>query len=146
MMPMGYWTVISKNPFRLLLAMGVGNYSLTLLRKYKEAALHFMPWSERQRVIRAGYLSGRDGSKAEKLGFTLLPAAKLKQTRLVQGADNIFELTTFLELGSLSTEFAIFAMNVVHVHGQQAPLERQPILFMGQEDFATVGPPWHFEK
>lgn len=66
MMPMGYWTAISKDPFRFLICMGVGNYSLTLLKKYREAALHFMPWSERERVVRAGYLSGRDTNKAEK--------------------------------------------------------------------------------
>jgi len=43
MMPMGYWTVISKEPFRFLICMQLGNYSLGLLREYKEAALHFSP-------------------------------------------------------------------------------------------------------
>jgi flavin reductase (DIM6/NTAB) family NADH-FMN oxidoreductase RutF len=73
-MPMGYWTVISKDPFRFLICMQVGNHSLTLLKKYKEAALHFMPWSERQRVVDAGQISGRDVDKAAKLGFDLYPA------------------------------------------------------------------------
>lgn len=56
-MPMGYWTVISKEPFRFLISMGVGNHSPLLLKKYQEAALHFMPWSDRERVVRAGHLS-----------------------------------------------------------------------------------------
>ena len=37
LMPMGYWTVISKDPFQFLICMQVGNLSLTLLKKYKEA-------------------------------------------------------------------------------------------------------------
>ena len=31
MMPMGYWTVVSKDPFRFLISMGVGNYSLEIM-------------------------------------------------------------------------------------------------------------------
>ncbi|HUS93788.1 MAG TPA: hypothetical protein VMZ24_01275 [Patescibacteria group bacterium] len=55
MMPMGYWTVVSKDPFRFLISMGVGNYSMGLLQTYKEAALHFMPWSERRKSsVRVG--------------------------------------------------------------------------------------------
>ncbi len=60
MMPVGHWTVISKDPFRLLLAMEMGNHSYTLLQKYREAAFHFMPWKERYKVARAGFISGRD--------------------------------------------------------------------------------------
>ena len=74
MMPMGYWTVISKEPFRYLVCMQLGYYSLGLLRKHREPALHFFPWSERKVVVKAGHISGRDGSKAERLGFNLLPA------------------------------------------------------------------------
>ena len=36
MMPMGYWTVISKEPFRFLICMQLGNYSLDLLRELNE--------------------------------------------------------------------------------------------------------------
>jgi len=32
LMPIGHWTVISKDPFRLLLAMEMGNYSFELLK------------------------------------------------------------------------------------------------------------------
>jgi flavin reductase (DIM6/NTAB) family NADH-FMN oxidoreductase RutF len=44
MLPMGYWTVVSKDPFRFIISMGVGNHSLSLIRKYQEAVIHFMPW------------------------------------------------------------------------------------------------------
>jgi hypothetical protein len=37
-MPIGNWTVISKNPFRFLIAMEAGNHSLILLKKYKDAS------------------------------------------------------------------------------------------------------------
>ena len=102
LMPMGYWTVVSKDPFRFLICMGVGNHSLLLLKKYKEAALHFMPWICREQVARAGYLSGREVKKAEALGLNLLPAEKLQHTRLVDGADCVFETVVFMELFNLS--------------------------------------------
>lgn len=41
--PMGYWTVISKDPFRFLICMQLGNYSLGLIRENRETALHFFP-------------------------------------------------------------------------------------------------------
>jgi flavin reductase (DIM6/NTAB) family NADH-FMN oxidoreductase RutF len=77
MMPMGYWTVISKEPFRFLICMQMGNYTFDLLKKYREAVLHFFPWSERQKIIKAGNISGRHENKAQKLGFELLPAKKI---------------------------------------------------------------------
>ncbi len=109
LMPMGYWPVISKDPFRFLICMGVGNHSLLLLKKYKEAALHFMPWSRREQVVRAGYLSGRDVKKADVLGFNLLPAEKLQHTRLVEGADSVFETVVYRELPNLSRVHALRA-------------------------------------
>lgn len=145
-LPMGYWTVISKNPFRFLICMGVGNHSLMLLKKYKEAALHFMPWSERKRVARAGHISGRDTNKAEALGYTLQPAKKLKNTRLIAGADLVFETVVLRELLGLSTEFSPFVLDVVAVHGEVKPQARQPILFLSDEDFATLGERWEYTK
>jgi flavin reductase (DIM6/NTAB) family NADH-FMN oxidoreductase RutF len=146
MMPMGNWTVISKNPFRFLIAMGVGNHSWLLLKKYKEAAMHFMPWDERERVVQAGFISGRDMNKAERLGFNLKPAEKLQHTKLVEGADNIFEMVVHSELKNLSREFTPFVMDVVSVHGAAKPLDRQPILFLSEEDFATMGDRWEYQR
>lgn len=143
MMPLGYWTVVSKDPFRLLISMGVGNYTLTLLQEFQEAALHFMPWSERERVVRAGWLSGRDMNKAQRLDFGLVPAEKLQHTCLVEGADTIFELKVFQELPGLSREFVPFVMDVVAIHGGQ---HRDPILFLSRKDFATLGEHWKFQK
>jgi flavin reductase (DIM6/NTAB) family NADH-FMN oxidoreductase RutF len=144
MMPIGFWTVISKEPFRILISLGVGNHSLALLRKYKEAALHFMPWQERDRVVRAGYLSGRDHNKAESLGFKLFPAEKLTHTRLVEGADSILEMKVHMEIANVSREFAPHIMNVVHVH--EVTKQHQPILFNGLEDFSTAGERWNYAK
>ena len=146
MMPMGYWTLISKDPFRFLISMGVGNHSLGLLKKYKEAALHFMPWSDRERVVRAGYLSGRDVHKAELLGYSLVPAEKLQHTRLVEGADAIFEMVIYRELTNLSREFAPHVMDVVATHGSGDVFAHEPILFLSQEQFATVGEKWTYRK
>lgn len=146
MLPMGYWTVVSKEPFRVLLLMGVGNHSLGLLKKHKEAAMHFMPWSDRERVVRAGYLSGRNVNKAETLGFTLLPAAKLKSTRIVDGAEGILELVVNREILNISREFAPFIMDVVAVHGDIGPEQRHPILYLSQESFATLGERWEYKK
>ena len=138
-MPMGYWSVISKEPFRFLICMQLGNYTLELLREYGEAGLHFMPWSDRERVIKAGHLSGRDGPKAPRLGYNLVPAEKLQQTKLVEGADIIYETVVLQELEGLSHEFALFILDVVAARGNTNPLRRNPILYLSQKDFATVG-------
>jgi flavin reductase (DIM6/NTAB) family NADH-FMN oxidoreductase RutF len=139
MMPMGYWTVISKEPFRFLICMQMGNYTLDLLREYREAALHFMPWSDRERVIKAGHLSGRDGPKAPKLGYNLIPAEKLHNTKLVEGADISYETVVLQELEGVSHEFALFVLDVIAARCQVGPMRRNPILFLSQKDFATLG-------
>jgi flavin reductase (DIM6/NTAB) family NADH-FMN oxidoreductase RutF len=146
MMPMGYWTVISKEPFRFLLCMQLGNYTLNLLRKYQEAALNFMPWVDRERVVRAGHLSGRDGSKAERLGYTLRPAEVLQHTMLVEGAENIFETVVYKELEGLSREFGLFVVDVVAAHRTVRPTKTSPILYLSQQDFATLGERWRYLK
>ena len=68
-MPVGHWTVISRDLFRLLLAMEMGNHTYALLQNYQEAAFHFMPWNERYKVARDGFISRRDFNKAKELGF-----------------------------------------------------------------------------
>ena len=143
-MPMGNWTIISKDPFRFLILMGVGNHSLTLIKKYKEAALHFMPWKERTRVVKAGHISGRNRNKAEELGFTLSQAEKLRHTKIVIGADSIYEMTVRLELFNLSREFIPFVMDVVATHGSTKPTEHEPILYLSLDDFATLGERWEY--
>ena len=139
MMPMGYWTVISKEPFRFLVCMQLGNYTLDLLREHREAAIQFMPWSDRERVAKAGHLSGRDGSKAPRLGYDLIPAKKLKHTKLVEGADVTYETVVLQELEGLSHEFALFILDVVATSGKISPLLRNPIFYLSQKDFATIG-------
>ena len=124
--------------------MQVGNHSLTLVRKYQEAAIHFMPWSDRKRVVRAGYLSGDFTNKAERFEFNLLPADKLQHTKLVEGADIIFETVVLKELQGISHEFTPFLLDVVAVHGHVEAPERQPILFMKEYEFATIGDSWRF--
>lgn len=139
MMPLGYWTVISKEPFRFLVCVQLGNYSLELLREYGEAALHFMPWSDRERVAKAGHLSGRDGPKGPRLGYDLIPAQKLEHTKLVAGADLVYESVVLQELEGFSHEFALFILDVVTTSGNISPLRRNPILYLSQKDFATTG-------
>ena len=53
--------------------MSVSNHSLALLRKYREAVLHFFPWRMREMVVRAGHMAGRDSNKADRIGFILNP-------------------------------------------------------------------------
>lgn len=146
MMPIAHWMVISKEPFRFLIAMQLGNYSLTLIRKYQEAALHFMPWRDRDRVVRAGYMSGDFTNKADRLSFNLLPAEKLQHTKIVEGADIVFETTLFKEIPGISREFAPFVMDVVAMHGEVESMQRQPILFMKEYEFSTVGESWRFRR
>jgi flavin reductase (DIM6/NTAB) family NADH-FMN oxidoreductase RutF len=144
MMPMGYWTVISKEPFRFLICMQLGNYTLELLRESGEAAIHFMPWSERERVAKAGHISGRDGPKAPRVGYNLIPAEKLQHTKLVEGADLVYETVVLQELEGLSHEFALFVLDVIAIHGDIGPMRRNPILYLSQKDFATLGDKYRY--
>lgn len=146
LMPIAHWMVISKEPFRFLIAMQLGNHTLTLLRKHREAAMHFMPWSDRERVVRAGYMSAGFTNKAERLGFNLFPAEKLQATKLVEGADCIFETIVNQELPGISHEFAPFVLDVVAFHGMVDAAERQPILFTKEYHFATSGDTWRFQR
>jgi flavin reductase (DIM6/NTAB) family NADH-FMN oxidoreductase RutF len=144
LMPMAWWTPISKEPFRLLIAMDRKNHTLSLLREQQEAVLNFLPWSERERVVRAGYLSGRRARKAERLGFHLTPAQQLKHTGVVEGIYAAFELTVATELQEPAGDHVPFVCDVVHVHRQRRPALGEPILFLGYRDFATLGERWRF--
>jgi flavin reductase (DIM6/NTAB) family NADH-FMN oxidoreductase RutF len=138
-MPIAWWTPISKAPFRFLLAIDRRNHSLALLRSAGEAALHFLPWERREVVVRAGYLSGRRGDKAARLGLVLRPATRLRHTRLVDGADAVFELAPLVELDAPTGDHVPFVGEVVHVHRARRPAAGRPLLFLGYRDFATVG-------
>lgn len=145
-MPMGYWTVISKEPFRFLICMQMGNYTFELIRKYHEAALHFFSWSEKEKVIKAGNISGRHENKAEKLGFKLQPAEKLAHTKIVAGADSHYETVVLQELEGLSREFGLFVLDVVAARGHILPKKRDPIMFLSNKDFATLGEKWRYRS
>ena len=145
-LPMGYWTVISKEPFRFLICMQVGNHTLKLLRETKEAGLHFFPWDARQWIVEAGHISGADKNKAAQLGQTLFPAEKLSQTKLIEGADVIFECIVAEELENLSGTFALFVLDVLHVHGNKPPARRKPVFYQSVKDFATIGETWKSPK
>jgi hypothetical protein len=64
----------------------------------------------------------------------------------VEGADCIFETVLYMELFNLSREFTPFVLDVVAVHGDVSLAERQPILFLSQESFATLGESWEYSK
>jgi flavin reductase (DIM6/NTAB) family NADH-FMN oxidoreductase RutF len=141
--PMAWWTPVSKRPFRLLLAVDRKNYSLELLRKLGEAALCFLPWEERAWVVRAGYLTGRKGSKAARLGVELRPARKLEHTRVPAKALAVFELKT--QEWPTDGDHALFLGEVVHAEGSPEA-RRRPILFLGLRNFATLGETWRFRR
>jgi len=146
-MPMGYWTVVSKEPFRFLISIGNGNHTLNLLRKHNECALHFFPWSAKEWIVRAGYISGRDVNKAQRLNVTLLPAEKLQVTKLLNGYENAYECVVLQELKGISADHAQFVLDVVATHETIPPEKRQPILFTSQKNFTTTGnEQWLFKK
>jgi flavin reductase (DIM6/NTAB) family NADH-FMN oxidoreductase RutF len=143
-MPMAWWTPISKEPFRFLVAMDRKNHTLSLLREHREAVLNFLPWTERERVVRTGYLTGRKVRKAERLGFHLTPAQQLKHTRVVEGIYAAFELVVISELQEPAGDHVPFVCDVVYVHRRRRPALGEPILFLGYRDFATLGECWRF--
>lgn len=80
------------------------------------------------------------------LGYTLYPADKLQHTKLVEGADSIFEMVVHRELLNMSREFVPFVMDVVATHGTMKPKERQPIFYQTLYDFSTSGEQWEYKK
>lgn len=126
--------------------MQLGINSLTLLRKYNEAGMHFMSWRNRERVVRAGFMSGDFTNKAERLGFSLIPADKLGRTKLIEEADIAFETTVLEEIHGMSHEFAPFVLDVAAVHGDVDASERNPILFIKEYEFATTRQAWRFRR
>jgi flavin reductase (DIM6/NTAB) family NADH-FMN oxidoreductase RutF len=144
LMPMAWWTPISKEPFRFLIAMDRKNYTLSLLREHREAVLNFLPWTERERVVRAGYLTGRKVKKAERLGVIFTPAVQLKHTGVVEGIYAAFELVVVAELAEPAGDHVPFICDVVHVHRKRRPAMGEPMLFLGYRDFATLGERWRF--
>jgi len=144
---MGYWTMVGKEPFRFLISVGLGNYTLRLLRENKEAALHFFPWSARAWVVQAGYMSGRDGSKAQRLKVNLIESKKLKVTKLVDGFENAYECQMLTELKSISVDHAQFVLDVVAAHERVPAEKRDPILFFSQQNFINLlGEQWTFRR
>lgn len=55
-------------------------------------------------------------------------------------------MVVHMELFNISREFIPFAMNVVAVHGDVGPMQREPILYLSLEDFATLGERWHYQS
>lgn len=97
-------------------------------------------------MVKAGNISGRDGSKAERLGVTLRPAEKLGTTKLVDGFDSAYETVVYKELEGLSAEFAIFELDVIATHEVIKPVRREPITFLSLKDFATLGEKWRVPR
>lgn len=141
-MPMAWWTPVSKEPFRLLLAVDRKNHTLSLLRSLGEAALSFLPWEERAWVVRAGYLTGRRVDKAKALGVALRPARVLEATWVPEGALGVLELRA-REVLEDAGDHALFLGEVVHAEGG-GEAKARPILFLGYRDFATLGERWRF--
>ena len=145
--PLGYWTVVGKEPFRFLISVGLGNYTLKLLREHNEAALHFFPWSAREWVVRSGYVSGRDVKKASRFNLNLVAAEKLKATKLVDGYENAYECVVLSELRDVSVDHAQFVLEVVAAHENVAAEKRDPILFFTQKNFINLrGEQWTFKR
>ena len=142
--PVAWVTPVSKDPFRFIAAIDRSNYSLELLNRHREAILHYFDWSDRERIVRAGYSSGRRRDKKKRLGFVLEPAAALTTTGRVSGALAAFELRVIHEVDASDGDHAVFLFDVVHVHRGRRPAQEHPLLFLGYRDFATLGDRWRF--
>ncbi len=144
LMPMAWWTPFSKAPLRFVIAVDRKNHTLSLLREHREAVLNCLPWIERERVVRTGYLTRCKTNKVERLGFHTRPAPQLKCTGVVEGAYVAFELVVVAELQEPDGDHMPFVCDGAHVHRQRRPATGEPLLFLGYRDFATLGERWRF--
>jgi hypothetical protein len=91
-------------------------------------------------------MSGGFTNMADRLGYQLIPGEKLQFTKLVEGADSIFETVVFQELKGISHEFAPFVLDVVAFHIKVDIDQRQPILFTKEHHFTTSDEQWRFQR
>jgi hypothetical protein len=70
----------------------------------------------------------------------------LQNTKLVAGADGIFEMVLFKELDGLSREFAIYVFDIIATHWKFRPADRQPIMYLSLKDFATLNETWKYQN
>ena len=95
---------------------------------------------------RPAHMTRRDSNKADRIGFILKHAEKLQHTKLVAGFEVAYEMIVWKELEGLVMDHAQFVFDVVAVH-EAIPLDKvQPILFMGEKNFAAMGERWRFSK
>jgi flavin reductase (DIM6/NTAB) family NADH-FMN oxidoreductase RutF len=142
-MPIAWWTPVSKEPFRMLIAVDKTNHTLSLLREHGECALCFVRWEERVWLVRAGYLSGKKVPKSERLGVELRKAPALQSTFVPVQSLAVYEMRV-RELPE-DGDHALFIGDVVRVEGS-AQAKARPILFLGYRDFATLGEQWRFRR
>jgi hypothetical protein len=64
----------------------------------------------------------------------------------VRDAAAAYELIANSKLMKLSREFALFVMDVLAIHGKVKPCDREPIPYLGLDDFATHGERWEHKK
>jgi len=142
-MPIAWWTPISRNPFKFLLAVERTNYSYTLLQQQPEAALCCLPWSERKWVAEAGHLSGRTCRKADALGVPMGPACCLANTWIPLAARAVFEMT-LQEVLPEEGDHALFVGRVMHA--EQRGSRKDAILFLGFDRLASIGTSWRMRR
>jgi hypothetical protein len=96
------------------------------------------PWTECECVVRAGYLTGRRGGKAEWLGLRLRPARRVKSTEVVEETYVAFELVIVPKFEEPTDDHVSSVCDVAHVHRQRQPATGGLILCLDYRDFATL--------
>lgn len=66
------------------------------------------------------------------------------QTRMVEGANHVFEIVVRQELIGLTREFVPIAMDMLSLGGEARMIDRLPILFLSDKYFAILGESWRY--
>lgn len=135
-----WWMPVSKKPFRFAVAVDRRNHSLHLMRARRRASLNLLSFEHYKDVIETGYTSGRRyENKIARTSLHFVDAQCLPGTKVIAEADAIYELELLREVDSDDADHVLFVFDVVYSEVRKRPRQRQPLLFLGGHDLATVG-------
>jgi len=140
---LAWHTPISRNPPLYGISVSPKRHSYSLIKKSKEFAINFMPYSEVEAAHFCGTHSGRNTDKLCRTGLTLIPSQALTAPLIKEGYAHLeCELIKTTTLG----DHTLFVGKVVAVSADENAFEKNllrtdrvhPIYYIGQNQYTTL--------
>jgi flavin reductase (DIM6/NTAB) family NADH-FMN oxidoreductase RutF len=120
LMGLGWWTVVSWSPPKVVVSVGQGQHSRECLDQVPEFVLNFPNAAQAKGAWLCGTVSGRDGDKFRMAGFTPLPSTQVRPPR-VDGCTVAFECRVTQRI--VSGDHVLYIADIVAMSGNpDAPM------------------------